>query len=155
ALALHDRGLGRGQRDRDRAGRAPAHGGAHARRAARVASRSAARDLRLIGGALSMDALHRIPQNRLEEAVARGELDRLPGAGAPLDLDDLARVPEDLRAGYLVLKNAGVLPEAMELRKEALRLGDLIAACSDASERSELESKRRAVLLRIEILRDR
>ena len=102
-----------------------------------------------------MSALDRIAERKLQEAIERGDFDRLPGAGLPLELDDLERVPEDLRAGYILLKNAGVLPEEMELEKHAVRLGDLIAACEDAELRTSLEAKRRAVLLRIDILRDR
>jgi hypothetical protein len=44
---------------------------------------------------------------RIEEAMPRGEFDALPGADRPLVLDDDRLAPEELRAAYRVLKNAG------------------------------------------------
>jgi hypothetical protein len=67
--------------------------------------------------------LERIAEARIRDAMARGDFDNLAGKGCRLELDDLSRVPEDLRAGYLLLKNAGVLPEEMQLRKEMVTLG--------------------------------
>ena len=49
-------------------------------------------------------------ERKIAEAVANGELDNLPGAGKPLELDDDALVPEELRMAYRVLKNAGYAP---------------------------------------------
>jgi hypothetical protein len=56
-------------------------------------------------------------EKKLEEAVSRGELANLPGEGRPLELEDDALVPEDLRAAYRILKNAGfVPPEVLKTR---------------------------------------
>jgi hypothetical protein len=61
-----------------------------------------------------MLALELIAERRLEEAIERGEFDDLPGAGQPLDLDDLdPSLPEDLRLAYRILKNAGMSPADM------------------------------------------
>jgi len=102
-----------------------------------------------------MDALERIAEQRIAEAVAAGELDHLPGSGRPLDLEDLSRVDEELRGGYLLLKNAGVLPEEMEVQKELLHLGDLLRACEGGELRESLEARRRGLGLRYEILMER
>jgi hypothetical protein len=60
-------------------------------------------------------------EQRLEDAVSRGEFQNLPGEGRPLELDDDALVPEDLRLAYRILKNAGfVPPEAKAVRKLSL-----------------------------------
>jgi hypothetical protein len=56
-----------------------------------------------------------LAEQRLEEAVSRGELENLPGAGRPLELDDDSLIPEDLRAAYRILKNAGFLPPEVEI----------------------------------------
>lgn len=48
-----------------------------------------------------------IAERKIAEAFARGEFDDLPGAGRSLELDDDTLVPEDLRAAYRILKNAG------------------------------------------------
>lgn len=51
-----------------------------------------------------------LAERRIAEAIARGELEGLPGEGRPLELDDDPLVPEDLRAAYRILKNAGIAP---------------------------------------------
>jgi hypothetical protein len=55
-----------------------------------------------------MLALEIIAERKIEEALARGEFDNLPGAGRPLDLDDVdPLIPEELRMAFRILKNAG------------------------------------------------
>jgi hypothetical protein len=49
-----------------------------------------------------------LAETKILEAASRGELDGLPGAGRPLDLDDDALVPEELRMASRILKNAGM-----------------------------------------------
>ena len=56
-----------------------------------------------------MLALEIIAERKIEEAIERGEFDDLPGAGQPLDLDDLdPSLREELRLAYRILKNAGM-----------------------------------------------
>jgi hypothetical protein len=55
-----------------------------------------------------MLALEIIAERKIEGAIARGEFDNLPGAGRPLDLDDIdPLLPEALRMAQRILKNAG------------------------------------------------
>ena len=57
----------------------------------------------------AVTALLYLAERKIEEAIERGELDDLPGAGQPLDLDDLdPLLPEELRMAYRILKNAGM-----------------------------------------------
>jgi hypothetical protein len=59
-----------------------------------------------------MLALEWIAERRIADAVSQGELDNLPGAGRPLELDDDALVSADMRMAHRILKNADVpLPE--------------------------------------------
>lgn len=55
---------------------------------------------------------------QIREAMERGEFDRLPGAGKPLDLNENPYTPEDWRLAFKVLKDAGVAPEWIEQGKE-------------------------------------
>ena len=87
---------------------------------------------------LGLDA---IAERRIREAQARGELDDLPGAGAPLVLDDDALVPEDLRAAYRVLKNAGFLPSELEAHGEIRKIEQLLQRVEDEFERARLLSR--------------
>ena len=68
-----------------------------------------------------------IAEQRIAEAIANGELDELPGAGRPLDLDDDALVPEELRLAYRILKNAGFVPPEVEALNEICELERLVA----------------------------
>ena len=57
-----------------------------------------------------MCALEIIAELRIEEAIARGELQGLPGEGYPLDLWEDPLVPEELRMAKRILKNADMQP---------------------------------------------
>ncbi len=82
-----------------------------------------------------MDALAIIAEEKIREAMARGEFDNLPGAGRPLRLDDDPMVPEELRVAYRILKNAGCIPPELELRKEIITLKDLLSTIEDNGRR--------------------
>jgi hypothetical protein len=63
-----------------------------------------------------------LAERRIEEALARGELDDLPGAGRPLELDDDPLIPADLRVAYRILKNAGYVPPEVARAKAVRKL---------------------------------
>ena len=65
-------------------------------------------------------------ERHIIDAQRNGEFEDLRGAGQPLVLDDDSHVPDELRAGYRLLKNAGCLPPELEQRKEAIQLLDLL-----------------------------
>jgi DnaJ-like protein len=102
-----------------------------------------------------MMRFQRIAEARIREAIARGELDDLPGSGKRLELESLSQVPEDLRAGYILLKNAGVLPEEMQLRKEMVTLEALLDSCADADERTRLRKDLNWKMIRFQVLMER
>jgi hypothetical protein len=52
--------------------------------------------------------LELLAEKKIAEAAERGELDDLPGAGRPLELDDDTLVPEELRMANRILRNAGI-----------------------------------------------
>ena len=87
---------------------------------------------------LGLDA---IAERRIREAQARGELDDLPGTGAPLELDDDALVPEDLRVAYRLLKNAGFLPPELEAHGEIREIEQLLQQVEHELERARLLSR--------------
>lgn len=55
-----------------------------------------------------MHALEWIAERRIEEALARGELQGLPGEGRRLDLDEDPLVPEEMKMAKRILGNAGL-----------------------------------------------
>jgi hypothetical protein len=55
----------------------------------------------------AFDAIALIAEGKIREAQAEGCFDHLPGAGRPLLLEDLSRLPPDARMAYTILKNSG------------------------------------------------
>ncbi len=102
-----------------------------------------------------MLAFEIIAEQRIREAIERGEFDRLPGAGRPLVLEDDSMIPHELRAAYRILRNAGCLPPELELRKEILTLRDLIRAVEDDGERRARIRELNYKLLKLNILSGR
>jgi hypothetical protein len=84
-------------------------------------------------------SLDRIVDEMIREAMARGDFDNLPGAGKPQSLDSYFAAPEELRMAWSVLKNAGYLPEEVQLMKEIAALKEQLAAASDDAERTKLQ----------------
>ena len=102
-----------------------------------------------------MSILERIAEARIAEAIERGELDELPGSGRPLELEDLSRVPPEMRPAYKVLRNADVLPPELELRRQIHSLGCLIDETADEDERERLRHEWRRRQLQYSILVER
>ena len=78
-----------------------------------------------------MSMLHLLAEQRIEEAMRDGAFDDLPGAGKPLELADDRLVPEESRAAYRLLKNAGFVPPELETRREMADLQRLLATVSE------------------------
>ena len=94
-----------------------------------------------------MNPLDRIAETRIREALERGELRGLPGEGRPLALEDDSMIPEELRAAYRLLKNAGFLPPELQLRRELREAEQLL--------RQLPESERSRARARLELLQSR
>lgn len=75
-------------------------------------------------------ALNELIEQRIDEARRQGVFEDLPGAGRPLDLDDDRLVPEEVRAAFRILKNAGFVPPEVE----ALRNRDALLSAAVDSE---------------------
>jgi len=84
---------------------------------------------------LNLAFIERIAEERIREAQEKGEFDDLPGRGRPLDLDDDAGVPEELRMAWRVLKNAGCLPPELEAGREIKNAVELLSGMTDEAER--------------------
>ena len=91
---------------------------------------------------VTMDAISIIAEQRIREACERGAFDSLPGAGKPLEL-------EDLRMAYKLLKNAGYVPEEVLDRKEAQSIVDALEKCGDEQEKVRQMKKLEVVIARI------
>ena len=90
-----------------------------------------------------------IAEHKIREAAERGDLDNLPGAGAPLDLDDDPLVPQDVRVAHRILRNAGFLPPEVEVRREIRDLERLVAEMGEGTQRSRASRKLQALSLQL------
>jgi hypothetical protein len=87
-----------------------------------------------------------LAERKIAEAIAKGELDNLPGSGRPLDLDDDALVPEDLRMAHRILKNAGMAPPEIGVLRELADLERCLHLLGEGEVRS-------AAVRKVELLR--
>ena len=94
--------------------------------------------------------LDSLAEQKIAEAVSRGELDDLPGQGRPLELDADRLIPEDLRVAYRILKNAGYVPPELEDVKEINILERLVAEAADDAARARAVKKLALLRTRIE-----
>ena len=97
-----------------------------------------------------MLVLELLAERKIEEAIARGEFDNLPGAGRPLELDDDPLVPEDLRAAYRILKNAGYVPPEVQTLNQIAELERYIAR-EDLDAAAQVRALKKLALLRTTI----
>jgi hypothetical protein len=71
-------------------------------------------------------SLEKLIESRIQDAVAAGAFDRLPGAGKPFRFDSAEAIAGENWMGFKVLSNGGMLPPwlllAREIEDDTLRL---------------------------------
>lgn len=82
-----------------------------------------------------MFEFEKVVEQRIADAINRGELNNLPGQGRPLELDDDSFVPEELRLAHRILKNAGFVPEEVCLRRQIFDLEKILGENRDDANR--------------------
>lgn len=102
-----------------------------------------------------MYAFEIIAERRILEAMDRGEFDNNPLAGKPLPPDGLDNVSPELRMSLKILKNAGVIPEELELRNQITSIEALLAACVQEEEKVSLRVKLNEKQLRYNMLMEK
>lgn len=91
-----------------------------------------------------------IAERRAAEAASSGELSKLPGEGAPLDLSEDLLVPPEVRALMRTLKHAGFTPPEIATMKAIAHTEKELAALPE----SERVEKAKALVARIALLRE-
>ena len=82
-----------------------------------------------------------IAERKIQQAIVDGEFDNLQGKGKPL-ADD----------GREILKNSGIAPEEIELKKSIFQLNDLLNTCVDEAERKQIRAKLNEKQLRYNLI---
>lgn len=93
-----------------------------------------------------MEAMWRsITERLIQEAIDEGKFDNLPGKGKPLDLEEDMSSPPHLRVANRILKNAGVLPDWLQVEADMDRERDNIAKMRARIEKEYTRRKDRAL----------
>jgi len=100
-----------------------------------------------------VDIFQKIAEQRIRQAIEDGEFDNLPGKGQPLQLEDDGHIPEDIRIPYKILKNANCLPPELEIKKEILRLEDMLANMPDEKEKYLQMKRLNFLIMKLNMLR--
>jgi Domain of unknown function (DUF1992) len=80
-------------------------------------------------------------EEKIKEAIANGEFENVGGKGKPLDLDAYFATPEHLRMSYSILKDAGIIPEELELLKQIDGLRKSLDSCTSQSEKRTIQKQ--------------
>ncbi|MBM3342833.1 MAG: DUF1992 domain-containing protein [Betaproteobacteria bacterium] len=102
-----------------------------------------------------MSGFDALVEKHIREAQADGVFDHLPGAGKPLQLDDDAMVPEELRAAYRILKNSGYVPPEVEALRDLREVELMLERARNENERGALIGKFNLLLQRTGAMRGR
>lgn len=82
-----------------------------------------------------------IAERKIREAISRGEFDNLSGKGKKIDLSKWERIPEELRASYTILKNAGYIPEEIEIQKQIFMLEELLRKAGEERKQNDYRDR--------------
>lgn len=95
-----------------------------------------------------MSLLDALAEQQIRDAQARGEFENLPGSGEPLTLEDDALIPEELRAAYRLLKNAGYVPQELDHCREIRDIETLLQQAQTEEMRGGLLARLNWLLMR-------
>ncbi len=102
-----------------------------------------------------MDVFRLLAERKIDEAIAAGEFDELELRGQPLDLSESPWESRHGRLGLRLLRNAGILPPEMDLRRQISELRDHARASWAEWKRRRLEREIEERRLRYRILMGR
>jgi hypothetical protein len=94
-----------------------------------------------------------IAERKIQEALRKGELDDLPGKGRPLELEDDSQIPEELRLAYKILKNADCLPPELQLKKDIVRLEEMLQGIEDVEEKYRQMKRLNFMIMKLNMMR--
>ena len=94
-------------------------------------------------------------EGAIQSAMERGEFDDLKGIGKPLDLNEYFDTPEDIRLGYTLLKNAGYVPEEVQLLNQIEELKTKLKQAKDQNQIQELRKLLRDTQLNYDLRMER
>ncbi len=101
-----------------------------------------------------LTGFEKIIEERILKAQRQGEFDNLPGHGKPLRMEEGCSLPDDLRMGYKILKNADCLPPEIELKKEIWQTEELLTGMADTKEKYQTLKRLNYLIMKLNTLRN-
>ena len=98
-----------------------------------------------------MGDFKRIAEKKIKEAIENKEFEDLEGFGKPVDNSEYFSVPEEERIAFHIMKNAGVVPEELKIRKGIDILIKKIKACKDKKEKEGLKNELNLLYTQFEV----
>lgn len=95
----------------------------------------------------------KIAEERIREAMEKGEFDNLSCKGKPIEIEDDSHIPPELRIAHKILKNAGCLPLEMEIKKEIKTTEELLAGIKDTQEKYRQIKKLNYLVLKLNMMK--
>jgi len=96
----------------------------------------------------------KIVEQRIQQALKKGEFDNLAGSGKPLVFEDNSNVSEELRLTYKILKNADCLPPEVELKKEINQTKELLSGMKETADKYSLIKKLNFLIMKLNSTRN-
>lgn len=96
----------------------------------------------------------KIVEQRIQDALKKGEFDNLTGSGKPLVFEDNSNVSEELRLTYKILKNADCLPPEVELKKEINQTKELLSGMKETVDKYSLIKKLNFLIMKLNSTRN-
>lgn len=88
-----------------------------------------------------MSIVETIAEQRIREAMANGDFDQLPGRGKRVNLDEYFKSPPEQRAAHALLKNAGIAPQEIQMRRTMNEWRSQLAEAKDDITRREIRAR--------------
>ena len=101
------------------------------------------------------DIFAKVAEFKIREAIEKGELKDLPGAGKPIIIENMAFVPEEDRLAYIIMKNSGLVPNEVSLLKEIESLEKSIDQCQDVENKNLLKKRLGETSIRYSIIMEK
>ena len=73
-----------------------------------------------------MGIFDEIAERKIQEAIEKKEFENIEGLGKPIDNSEYFSVPHQHRIAFHIMKNAKILPEEIEIKKQIINLNSLI-----------------------------
>lgn len=98
---------------------------------------------------------HKIVEEIIQKAIAKGEFENLEGKGKKIDLTAYFNTPSEYRVGHSLLKSNKFVPEEVEIIKDIGYLKEKVKATENETERQKLTKELNEKQMTLAILIER